>query len=146
MKKIILIICGVLAISLAHSQTILENAKKNAKEKHQFILLNFSGSDWCIPCIKMRKEIFEDDGFKKMSDSLLIILNADFPRNKKNQLDVNSRKQNEVMADKYNSNGIFPYTLLLDADGKVIKAWEGLPKADAHSFSTEIRAIYHNYK
>lgn len=94
----------------------------------------------------MRKEIFENDGFKKMSDSLLIIINADFPRNKKNQLDVNTRKQNEVMADKYNPNGVFPYTLLLDADGKVIKAWEGLPKGDAHSFSTEIRAIYHSYK
>lgn len=146
MKKVILIICGVLATSFARSQTIFENARKNAKEKNQFILLNFSGSDWCIPCIKMRKEIFENDGFKKMSDSLLIIVNADFPRNKKNQQDTNTRKQNEALADKYNPNGAFPYTLLLDADGNVIKTWEGLPKGNAASFSNEVRAITTNYK
>jgi thioredoxin-related protein len=144
MKKLILVVSGILTMSFVYSQTIFENAKKDAGDHHKLILLNFSGSDWCIPCIKMHKEIFENDGFKNMSDSLLVIINADFPRNKKSQQDISIRKQNEELADKYNPNGAFPYTLLLNSDGKILKAWEGLPKGDAASFSDEVRAIYIN--
>ena len=146
MKKIFLITCGVFAIAFANAQAVLDTAKTNAAEKHRLILLNFSGSDWCIPCIKMRKEIFENAAFKSLSDSLLVMINADFPRSKKNLPDVKTRKQNEALADKYNPNGAFPYTVLLDADGKAIKAWNGLPKGDAASFSSEVRAICANYK
>jgi thioredoxin-related protein len=130
----------------AKAQPVLDSAKRIAAEKHQLILLNFSGSDWCVPCIKMRKEIFENDDFKKLSDTLLVMITADFPRNKKNEPDVKTRRENEELADKYNPGGAFPYTVLLDADGKVIKAWNGLPKGDAASFSTEIKSVYNKYR
>ncbi|MGV8879078.1 MAG: thioredoxin family protein [Sphingobacteriaceae bacterium] len=146
MKKIIFVICIAFATSFAQAQTNFENALKNAKEKHHCILLNFSGSDWCIPCIKMHKDIFDNEYFKKMSDSLLVMVNVDFPRNKKNQLDANIRKQNEVLADKYNSGGAFPYTLLLDENGKVIKTWTGLPNEDVIAFTNTIRTICNNHK
>ncbi len=146
MKKIIIGLCVILSASFAQGQTIFESAQKNAKDKHQLILLNFSGSDWCIPCIKMRREIFENVNFKEMSDSLLILVNADFPRNKKNQVNIDIQKQNEVLAERYNPNGSFPFTLLMDADGKVIKTWDGLPKNDVTSFTDEIRGLCNNYK
>lgn len=146
MKKIIIGLCVILSASFAQSQTVFESAQKTAKDKHQLILLNFSGSDWCIPCIKMRKEIFENANFKEMSDSLLVFVNADFPRSKKNQVSMDIRKENEKLAEIYNPNGAFPYTLLMDADGKVIKTWDGLPKSDVASFSCEIRTICNNYK
>lgn len=38
-----------------HAQSHLDVAKKVAAENLELILLNFSGSDWCIPCIKLRK-------------------------------------------------------------------------------------------
>jgi len=146
MNKIFLALCVALTASFAQGQSILENARIISKEKNKLILLNFSGSDWCIPCIKMRKEIFGNENFKQMSDSLLILVNADFPRNKKNQLDINTRKQNEALADKYNPGGAFPYTLLMDTDGKVIKTWDGFPKEDAATFTGEIRMICNNQK
>ena len=146
MKKIIIGLCVILSASFAQSQTIFESAQKNAKDKHQLILLNFSGSDWCIPCIRMRKEIFENANFKEMSDSLLIFVNADFPRSKKNQVNIDTQKQNEALAEQYNPNGSFPYTLLMDADGKVIKTWDGFPKNDVISFTDEIRGLCNNYK
>jgi len=67
-------------------ETDLESAKHKAQDEHKFILLNFSGSDWCGPCIRMHQEIFENDDFKKYADNNLVLLNADFPRLKKNQL------------------------------------------------------------
>ncbi len=117
----------------------LEDAKKIAGTDHKYILLNFSGSDWCGPCIRMRKEIFEVDVFKKMADTELILVNADFPRNKKNQPSVSQQKTNDEMADLYNRKGIFPYTLLLDSQGKVLKTWEGFPDESAESFTLDIR-------
>lgn len=121
----------------------LEEAKNIAQKEHKYILLNFSGSDWCGPCIRMRKEFFESGVFKELADSELVLVNADFPRNKKNQLPPAQQKINDEMADKYNSQGKFPYTLLLDRSGKVLKAWEGLPEESVESFTVDIRnAIY----
>jgi thioredoxin-related protein len=121
----------------------LEEAKDIAHKEHKYILLNFSGSDWCGPCIRMRKEIFESPVFKEMADSELILVNADFPRNKKNQPSAAQQKMNDEMADKYNSQGKFPYTLLLDPDGKVLQTWEGFPEESVESFTVDIRnAMY----
>ena len=121
----------------------LEEAKNIAQKEHKYILLNFSGSDWCGPCIRMRKEFFDSGVFKEMADSELVLVNADFPRSKKNQLPAAQQKINDEMADKYNSQGKFPYTLLLDPNGKVLQTWEGLPEESVESFTVDIRnAIY----
>src|SRR5215469_12290048 len=105
----------------------LKEAEQLAKAQHKHILLNFSGSDWCGPCIMLRKEILDNPDFVQMADTSLVLVNADFPRNKKNQLSKEQQALNDMMADKYNSQGKFPYTLLLDSDGKVLKAWDGYP-------------------
>lgn len=127
------------------AQSRLENAKKQASENKELILLNFSGSDWCIPCIKLHKNIIETDEFKKLeTENIIVYLNADFPRNKKNQLSPELKKENALLADHYNQKGIFPYTLLLNSEGKVLKSWEGLPSENALAFSNEIREIQNN--
>ena len=145
MKKILLIL-HVMVMSHAFGQTAIENAKQQAKEQHRLILLNFSGSDWCVPCIKMHKTIFENGTYKQMADSLLVYVNADFPRKRKNQPLSQTIKENEALADKYNPGGAFPFTLLLDADGKIIKTWEGLPKEGVDGFTNEIITLYKKVK
>ncbi|MEO8764803.1 MAG: thioredoxin family protein, partial [Ginsengibacter sp.] len=140
MNKFLAIIISFSLYSFT-GNTDFATALKNAKEKHQLILINFSGSDWCGPCIRMRKEIFDDDSFSKMGDTSLQFVNADFPRNKKNQLDKAIVKQNEILADKYNPNGLFPLTILINVEGLVIKSWDGLPKETAAQFTKEVKAI-----
>ena len=122
-------------------QSSYEVAQKTAKVKHQLILLNFSGSDWCGPCMRMRNEIFNDSGFSKMADTSLAMFNADFPRKKKNQLSAAAQKQNNTLADKYNAEGKFPYTVLIDADGKLLNTWDGLPNENAEKFTAVIKSI-----
>src|SRR5580693_5347586 len=102
MKMMIMLVMPLFIFSLGEWLHNLEDAKKIAKTDHKYILLNFSGSDWCGPCIRMRKELFETDGFKKMADSELILVNADFPRNKKNQPSESQQKINDGMADMHN--------------------------------------------
>ncbi len=127
-------------------QKDFEKAKQIATEKHNLILLNFSGSDWCGPCIRMKKEFFEDKIFLAMADSNLVLFNADFPRNKRNKLDDTTTKSNESLADKYNPDGKFPLTLLLDANGKIITTWDGLPNETAKQFTQQIKIIIDAHK
>ena len=114
-------------------------AEQIAKREHRHILLNFSGSDWCGPCMRLHNEIFESEVFTKMADSQLVLVNADFPRKKKNQLSAQQQEINNSLADKYNSQGKFPYTVLLDADGKVLREWEGFPNISPEAFTVEVR-------
>lgn len=118
-----------------------ENAKKIAKEKHELILLNFSGSDWCGPCIVTRKDYLESEVFTKMADNNLVLVNADFPRKKKNMGSAEVIKRNEALAEQYNKQGAFPLTLLLNADGKVLKSWNGKPEVSPEQWTAEIKAI-----
>ena len=117
----------------------MREAREIAQKEHRYILLNFSGSDWCGPCIMLRKEIFDDPAFSGFADSALVLVNADFPRMKKNQLAKEQQRLNDQLADQYNSQGKFPLTLLLDADGKVVREWEGNPSVSADVFDTQVR-------
>jgi len=117
----------------------LLEAKQIAQQEHKHILLNFSGSDWCGPCIRMHKEIFASEAFKQMADTDLVLVNADFPRMKKNQLPAQQQQLNNAMADQYNPQGKFPLTVLLDADGRVLKEWEGFPSMSTEEFIVEVR-------
>lgn len=143
MKTIFATLLIALFSLTANAQTRLETAQKQAKENHELILLNFSGSDWCIPCIKLHKNIIETEAFQKLiTERVIVYLNADFPRNKKNQPTAAIKKENAALADKYNANGAFPYTLLLDENGKILKIWDGLPSENALAFSNEIKNFH----
>lgn len=106
-------------------QLNFDQAKTEAAQSHKLILLNFSGSDWCGPCIKLKKNIFESAEFGQFANDNLILVRADFPRLSKNQLDAKQTAHNEALAEKYNRQGKFPFTVLLDANGKVLKEWDG---------------------
>ncbi|MGE4514430.1 MAG: thioredoxin family protein, partial [Chryseobacterium sp.] len=83
MKTIFSAILMVVFAMGIHAQNRLEDAKKQASDNNELILLNFSGSDWCIPCIKLHKNIIGSDEFKKLeTDNVVVYINADFPRNK----------------------------------------------------------------
>ena len=116
-------------------------AQKQAVQERKLIIINFSGSDWCGPCIRLRKEILESSTFESYAAEHLVLVRADFPRQKKNQLSKEQVKLNEELADKYNPDGKFPYTLVVDENGKVLKAWDGFPDETAEQFVAQIKGI-----
>lgn len=122
------------------------NAKKTAEKDHKLILLNFSGSDWCGPCIVLRRDYLESQEFTDMANENLVLVNADFPRKKKNIGTADLVKRNEALAETYNKEGSFPLTLLLDAQGKVLKTWHGKPESSPEQWTAEIKAICESRK
>jgi len=140
MKRLIILPFVVLLFSFANWHYDLQEAKQIAVQKHRCILLNFSGSDWCGPCIRLHKEIFASPAFTQFADSSLVMVNADFPRMGKNQLPAKQQAINDALADKYNSRGAFPLTVLLDANGKVLQEWEGFPKGSVDDFISDVKS------
>lgn len=143
MKWIFLMICVVSGFTAPRWHTDLEAAKKEAIESRKFVLLNFSGSDWCGPCIRLKEEVFSSDAFGKLADSNLVLCNADFPRSRKNQLPAEQQKRNEGVAEKYNPHGRFPYTVLLSPEGKLLRAWDGYPPSGRQLFLDQLKAACH---
>lgn len=141
MKNLLTIILFSSFVSASNWGHNLDVAKQQAQQKHQLIVLNFSGSDWCIPCIKLRTNIFESNEFKQYADSNLVLVNADFPRLKKNMPSKEQIKLNEKMAAVYNPKGKFPYTVILNEQGKIVKAYDGYPAIAPQEFVNQLKAI-----
>ena len=95
-------------------------AQKQAMEHDKKIVLAFSGSDWCAPCMKLEKEIWSSEEFKAYAKDHFVMLKADFPRKKKNKLSKEQEKKNARLAERYNKAGYFPYVVVMNAEGEVL--------------------------
>lgn len=106
------------AQTYANSKQVFEAAVKLQKP----ILLIFSGSDWCMPCIRLKKKVFDDSSFKAYSQEKLLLYTADFPQKKK--LNAEQTQDNELLANQFNPKGEFPHVVLLKPDQTVLSTIE----------------------
>ena len=139
MKILTTLVLAVMVALPVEWKLNFSEAQNKAIADHKMILLNFSGSDWCGPCIKLKKEVFESAAFEQYASDNLILVRADFPRQKKNQLDKEQVNKNEALAEKYNPKGLFPLTVLIDNKGKVVKEWEGF-QPSTENFIADLRS------
>ena len=122
MKKNILILFLFIG-TMGYSQnwkSSFEEAKSQAIAENKNIILVFSGSDWCAPCIKLDKTIWQSKEFKKEADEKWVLYKADFPKKKANLLAAEVTSSNKKLASEYNKSGNFPLVLLLDKTGRVL--------------------------
>ena len=101
-------------------ETNWNEALMKAQKENLKIILVFSGSDWCAPCIKLDKEIWSSTEFQELSKNEFVMFRADFPRKTKNLLDKNQQLENNNLAEKYNENGFFPSVVVLDSNEKIL--------------------------
>jgi thioredoxin-related protein len=123
MRKYLIVVISILSIGILKAQeweTDFEKAKEIAKQKNQNIVLVFSGSDWCAPCIKLEKEIWSSDEFKKFAKENVVLVKADFPRRKENKLPKEQLEKNNKLAEQYNQQGFFPFVVVLNGEGKIL--------------------------
>jgi thioredoxin-related protein len=125
-------------------RTNFVKAKEEAKNNHKYILLTFTGSDWCLPCMRTKQKIFDSKAFNTFADTNLVLVNADFPRQKKNKLSAEQAKENDALAEQYDKEGMFPMIILFDENGKKIKEWTGYPGVSPEKFIAQIKSLEHN--
>ena len=97
-------------------------ALARAKQEHKLLLLDFTGSDWCIWCKRLGAEILDTPKFKDFADQKLVLVTVDFP-NAKEQSDA-LKAQNKGLSGKYAVEG-YPTLVVLDPDEKVVFKQEG---------------------
>ncbi|WP_299779146.1 thioredoxin family protein [uncultured Formosa sp.] len=122
MKNILsFLIFTITSITSAQNwETNWDDAILKAENNNLNIVLVFSGSDWCAPCIKLDKEIWSTSTFQTLAKDHFIMLRADFPRKNKNALSKVIQEQNATLAEKYNKKGYFPYVAVLNPKGNVL--------------------------
>ncbi|MDC6367358.1 MULTISPECIES: thioredoxin family protein [Flavobacteriaceae] len=122
MKKLLTLI-GCLCFGLIQAQEWHMNyadAVKQASEEDKPIILVFSGSDWCAPCIRLKRHILDSEEFKSYAATHYVLYKADFPRKKKNQLSEKITNSNRSLAEKFNPKGYFPLVVVLDKKETVL--------------------------
>ena len=115
-----------------------EEAFSVARQKNHCLLLIFSGSDWCIPCKRIEKNILSDTLFREFAQQQLVTFIADFPQKKK--LPADQKTDNETLAEEFNPKGSFPLLLLLKPDRTIVASLE-YENYSASSFVGEVRNI-----
>lgn len=98
-------------------ETDYTKAIKTAETDKKLVLMDFTGSDWCIWCKKLDKEIFSQPAFKDYAQKNLVLVKLDFPRGF--QLPVSVKKQNDELAKQYQIQG-FPTIVVLNGAGKQV--------------------------
>lgn len=111
--------------------TALADARREAK----VVLIDFTGSDWCGWCIKMKKDTLDQKAFLEFAARKLVLVEADFP-NKKALPDA-VKKQNQGLQKKYSVGG-YPTFVLVDADGKELGRQVGYLKGGPEAFMAKI--------
>ncbi len=96
------------------------SAQQMAQQDGKSIVLVFSGSDWCAPCIKLDRAIWQDAGFQEKAAEDFVFYRADFPRKKENKLSDELTAANAQLAEQYNSRGAFPLVVVLSPEGEVL--------------------------
>ena len=97
--------------------TNFETAQARARSEKKLLLIEFTGSDWCPPCIMLGRQVFSQPEFKDYAAQHLVLLEVDFPRMK--ELSPEQRAANAKLAEQFGIYG-FPTVIILDSSGRKI--------------------------
>jgi thioredoxin-related protein len=106
-------------------------AVTQAKKEHKMILLDFTGSDWCIWCQRTDKEVFDTQKFKDFADKNLVLVTLDFPKSR--PMPDATKAQNAKLEQKYGIEG-FPTLVVLDSHEKVVFSQIGYKEGGPDAF------------
>lgn len=118
----------------------LDLAKELAEKEKKHILVNFTGSDWCGWCHKLRDEVFEQPEFFEFVQNELVLVRFDFP--KSFSLPAGEESYNKKMLNQYGVRG-FPSIFLLDHKGKTVKRL-GYEAGGAQNYISMLQDLMNN--
>jgi len=118
-------------------ETNLEQAVAQAKKENKAVLVNFTGSDWCIWCKRLNSEVFSQKEFEEYANKNLVLVKLDFPRDIQ-QTDA-TKLYNNTLAQKYGIQG-FPTILILNNKGELV-AKTGYQPGGAANYVQHIKSF-----
>ena len=122
------------SIWTTYSKTALDKAKKENK----YILMDFTGSDWCGWCVKLTKEVFSQPEFITYATNSLVCIKVDFPSRKK--ISPEQKKINDKLSKDFGIRG-FPTIYLLNPDGKTVVGKTGYKAGGSASYVKHLQKM-----
>ena len=94
-----------------------EDALAEAASTGKPVLADFTGSDWCVYCTRLKSEVFDQDQFIEWANNNVVLLELDYPRRIRQSAEI--RNQNAELAKRYQIES-YPTVLLLAPNGEVL--------------------------
>jgi len=141
MRKVLLALLGgwlalqSVAADEAGWLTVLDQPMAKAQSSHKFVLLFFTGSDWCGWCKKFDREALSTPEFREYAQRNLVLVEIDFPE-KTPQSDA-IKKANAAWKERYKITG-FPTLILLDSNFRALGRQGGYAKGGAKTFIAQL--------
>ncbi|MBM4005412.1 MAG: hypothetical protein FJ295_19320 [Planctomycetes bacterium] len=107
-------------------------AKEQAAKEGKDILMEFTGSDWCPPCIALNEKVLSKDVFRDKMPEKYVLLKLDSPRDKSKQ-SAEEQEQYKQLAAEYKITGV-PTIVLVDAKGRPFSKSVGYSGAEADEY------------
>lgn len=104
------------AVTAATWMTDWEAAKALAAKEGKDLLIDFTGSDWCIWCKRLKAEVFEQEAFRDRAPGSFVLVELDYPQDRSGQSEA-LQKQNEKLMELFGVDG-FPTIYLADEQGR----------------------------
>ena len=123
-------------------ETDFAKASTNASKSGLYMLLDFSGSDWCGWCVKLDKEVFSKPDFKAFAKTNLVCVLVDFPKQKHQSKKL--KDQNAELAKKFGIRG-YPSVILLSPDGE-LAGTTGYQEGGAKKYVDQLKEMIAEHK
>ena len=118
--------------------TDYKTAQQQAKETKKRLLVDFTGSDWCPPCIMLQKQVFSSREFQDYASKHYVLLEVDFPRARVQKPEI--AQQNQELAMRYGVE-VFPSILVFDSEGAPIGGMQGYDGGTVKEFIAELEKL-----
>lgn len=113
-----------------------QEAQKRAAEEGKSILMEFTGSDWCPPCKKLKSEVLDKEVFQTKAPEHFILLKLDNPRDKSHQSEEEIAQYQKLSAE-YKVRGV-PTIILADPQGKPFAQMVGYGGEPAEAYTKRL--------
>lgn len=111
-------IAAIVAPAMAAEwETDMTVAKERAVAEGKAILINFTGSDWCSHCRKVKYAVLDTPEFAAYVADKYVLLEVDIPR--RAHVDAAELEKRKELCKEYNVTG-FPTFVMTDATGEVL--------------------------
>lgn len=89
-------------------------AQAEATASKRRLLVLFTGSDWCPPCMKFEANVAHAPEFLNLATTAFVLVKLDYPRNTPQSPAI--RQRNEALLRQYGVNS-YPTLMVISADG-----------------------------
>lgn len=137
---ITLLVTSSLGLQAATWESDFETVANTAKEERKHILLYFTGSGWCPPCIQMEKDVFSKEPFKDFAKEKLVLMKLDFDE-RGNPRSKDYGEQHAALKQWLRAQG-YPTLVLLTPDSEYIDATGYRKGDDSEKYVAHLKEIY----